>query len=558
MTSTAINLSSPALAADGARSGPGRRELLLSGGATILAAAFILAVGPAPGDAPAHLYRTFLVEHGIVLWDNLWYAGQYPLASYSLLYYFPAEWVGNLPLVFAAAVAATLLFALISYREWGASARWPTRIFGVLAAAPMFTGLYAYTLGFATMLAALRLLQHGRTRLAVVCAALTLGFSPLAFCFLGLILCAVLLARRSLSARVLRLTLALGVIAAFELVVLVLFPTPGTYPFNPYDFAGVMSTSAAGALLAWRGGRDRFITAFFAIWAFGSAVLYLVPSAVGDNWTRLYSFVFPIMLIAALQARFRPRWLATLALALALAYNLTPYLLLIPYRLASSPQGSAFWRPAIVFLDRHAGQYRRVEVVPTAAHWESYWISRAGFALARGWYRQLDEAINPVLYQPHLSGAEYRAWMRRMGIEYVLLPRTKLDFVGSPREAALLRSGAAGLKLVFRSSGWRIYALPDPTPLLTGQAPARLLSLGHDRVVGEVSSPGRYLLRVRFTPYWTVRPAGSCVERAPDGMTRLELPDAGRFSLRMPESVLGSIGTVFEALIAAPSACSAG
>ena len=93
--------------------------------------------------------------------------GQYPLASYSLLYYFPAAVVGNLPLVFAAAVAATLLFAFISYREWGASARWPTRIFGVLAAAPMFTGLYTYTLGFAAMLAALWLLQRGKTGLVV-------------------------------------------------------------------------------------------------------------------------------------------------------------------------------------------------------------------------------------------------------------------------------------------------------------------------------------------------------------------------------------------------------
>ncbi len=75
---------------DTSRLVPTRRELLLSCGATVVAAVFILAIGPQPGDAPAHLYRTFLVEHGIVLWDNLWYAGQYPLASYSLLYYFPA------------------------------------------------------------------------------------------------------------------------------------------------------------------------------------------------------------------------------------------------------------------------------------------------------------------------------------------------------------------------------------------------------------------------------------------------------------------------------------
>jgi hypothetical protein len=540
VTSTAVLDASPRV--------PARRELLLSGGATLAAAAFILAVGPKPGDAPAHLYRTYLVQHGIVLWDNLWYAGQYPLASYSLLYYFPAAAIGNLPLVLAGAVAATLLFAAISYREWGASARWPVRIFGVLAAAPMFTGLYTYTLGFAAMLAALRCLQRGKTWLVVVFAALTLGFSPLAFCFLGLILCAVFIARRPPSRRVIVLALAIAAIGGFELAVLLAFPTPGTYPFNPYDFAAVMSTSTAGALLAWRGGRDRLITAFFVIWALGSCVLYLVPTSVGDNWTRLRAFVFPVMLLAALQARFRPRWLAALALSLALAYNLTPYLMLIPYRLASSPQNAPFWQPAVTFLDEHAGEFRRVEVVPTAAHWESYWIPRAGFALARGWYRQLDEAINPVLYAPHLTGAKYRAWLRQMGIEYVLLPHTELDPVGGPGEARLLRSGSVGLRVVFDSSQWTIYALPHPTPLLTGPQGSQLLSLGHDRIVGRVARPGRYLLRVNYTPYWTVSPKGTCVTRSHGGMTILDLTSPGRFVLRMPDSLLGSVGDVFDRL----------
>ncbi len=397
MTSTALNETAT-------RFRPTRRELVLNASATVLAGILILALDPEPGDAPAHLYRTFLVEHGIVLWDNLWYAGQYPLASYSLLYYFPAAVVGNLPLVLAAAVVGTVLFAVISYREWGLTARWPTRIFGVLAAAPMFTGLYAYTLGFVAMLAALRLLQYGKTWLFVLFAALTLGFSPLAFCFLGLILCAVFLARRSITGQVIELAVALAAIAAFELVVLILFPTPGTYPFNPYDFIAVLSVSISGALLAWRGGRDRLIASFFITWALGSAFLYVVPSAVGDNWTRLRGFVFPIMLIAAIQARFRPRALTVVALSLALAYNLTPYLMLIPYRLASSPGTGQFWQPAIGFLDRNAGQFRRVEVVPTAAHWESYWISKAGFALARGWYRQLDEATNPIFYPPISPG----------------------------------------------------------------------------------------------------------------------------------------------------------
>ena len=518
----------------------------MSGGATVAAAALILAIGPAPGDAPAHLYRTFLVEHGVFLWDNLWYAGQYPLASYSLLYYFPAAIVGNLPLALAGAVAATLLFAFIGYREWGSNARWPVRIFAVLAAAPMFTGLFTYTLGFAAMLAALRLLQRGRTLLVVVFAALTLGFSPLAFCFLALIVCAVLLARRSITVRVVWIASAFAAFAALELAILFLFPSPGTYPFNPYDFVAVMSTSTAGALLAWRGGRDRLITSFFVAWAIGSGVFFVVPSAVGDNWTRLRAFVFPIMLIAAIQARFRPRGLTVVALSLALGYNLIPYLMLIPYRLSSSPETAQFWQPAIRFLDRYAGEYRRIEVVPTAAHWESYWIPRAGFALARGWYRQLDEATNPVLYAPHLTPAKYRRWMRQMGIEYVLLPHTELDPIGGPTEARLLRSRASGLKQVFSSTTTTIYGLPHPTPLLTGRSDARLVTLGLDLIVGVVSAPGKYLLRVHYTPYWTVSPRTSCISRTPAGMTELEIPRRGTFSLRMPDSILGILDIVID------------
>src|SRR5438105_7637292 len=113
-----------------------RREITLAAALTATVAAGLLRVGPVPGDAPAHLYRTFLVDHGAVLWDNLWYAGHYPLASYSLLYYFPAALIGNTPLVIGGALASTALFTVIAYHQWGEIAKWPARIFGILAAAP--------------------------------------------------------------------------------------------------------------------------------------------------------------------------------------------------------------------------------------------------------------------------------------------------------------------------------------------------------------------------------------------------------------------------------------
>src|SRR5437764_1804116 len=228
-----------------------RRELLLGATVTAAIAGLVLAVGPAPGDEAVHLYRTHLVRIGALIWDNFWYAGTYPLASYSLLYYLPAALVGNLPLVFAAAVASTVLFASIALREWGSAALWPSRVFGVLAAAPMFTGLYAYSLGFTAMLATLKLLQLRRPKLAILTAILTVGFSPLAFAFLCLVLASYAVAQRHLARRDLVIGIGLAVSAAIEGTALVLFPAnTGVYPFHWIDFLGVMVVSVLGVLVA--------------------------------------------------------------------------------------------------------------------------------------------------------------------------------------------------------------------------------------------------------------------------------------------------------------------
>jgi hypothetical protein len=517
-----------------------RREFILGALVTAAVAGLLLALGPAPGDAPAHLYRTLLVRHGDFVWDNFWYAGDYPLASYSLLFYVPAAVVGNLPLVFAAAVTSTVLFASIAYHEWGSSARWASRVFGVLAAAPLFTGLYSYSLGFATALAVLRALQTRHTWIAITLSALTLGFSPLAFAFLCLVLLAVVVSRRRVTRRFLLLGLALVSIAGVEAFVLIAFPSPGVYPFHLVDLVGVLGVSALGALLARQARGGGPLLAFYALWAAGSVVAFTVPTPLGGNWTRLSEFVFPLMLLTASLAGFRPRRLAILALAAAFAYNVTPYLLLIPYRLDSRPATARFWQPAIDFLRDHEGPNYRVEVVPTAAHWESYWIPRAGFALARGWYRQLDLADNPVLYSKHLNGVEYQSWLRSNAVDYVLLPSTQLDPVAAPQEARLLHSGSAGLSVAFRSKNWTIYRLPHATPLITGPAKAHVVRFGHTSIAGIASMPGRYLLRTHYTPYWSVRGA-ACVRPTPGDMTWLDVSAAGPFSLTLtsiPDALL--------------------
>jgi hypothetical protein len=512
----------------------GRYETLRAMVLAAVPAVLVILLTPAGGDAAAHLYRTLLVQEGVYIWDNLWFAGQYPLASYSLLYYLPAALVGNVPLVFCSVLVSAALFSSISIREWGDAALWPARAFSVLAAGPLFTGTYSYALGLAAMLAALRALQAGRSWLGVGFAALTLGFSPLAFIFLCLVLLAVLIARRRVNVSLIAVGGGLAVLVATQAASLQFFPSDGEYPFRGLELATVLTVSGLGVFLALRARAGSVLAALFFLWGLISLIVYLVPEPIGENFTRLRSLVFPVMLLTALLARFRPRVLAAAALAAALAYNVVPYAKAFPER-TSRPAGEAFWAPALSFLEERAGPNFRVEVVPTYDHWEAYWLPKSGFALARGWYRQLDIAQNRVLYQQPLSARGYQRWLRRMGVKYVLLPQTRLAKKGAVWEAQLLRSRRLGLPEVFSSPDWRIYEVPRAVQILTGPGSAWLEAFSHERIAGWMTRPGVYRLRVSYMPYWEVRRGRVCVERSADGMTQLHARKAGPFTLALDQ-----------------------
>src|SRR5437588_9648525 len=174
-----------------------------------LAVFFALALPP-HGDASAHLFRTFLVRRGDFLWDNYWYGGEYPLASYSLLYYFPAALLGNTIVVVVAAVAASVVFAVVSWEAWGADARWAARLFAVFAVEPLLRTEYPFALAVPLLLASLGFLRSGRTRHGAVFAALTLGVSPLAFAFLCLTAVGLFVARPGPDRRAVVFTPALA------------------------------------------------------------------------------------------------------------------------------------------------------------------------------------------------------------------------------------------------------------------------------------------------------------------------------------------------------------
>jgi hypothetical protein len=495
----------------------------------------LAAFGPPGGDMPAHLYRTMLVEDGVLVWDNLWYGGHYPLASYSLLYYLPATVFGNLPLAVAAVIVSAALFASICREEWGERAVWPARVFAVLASGSIFTGTYTYALGLAALLAAIRALQARRTWLALAAAALCIGFSPLAYVFLCLACAAIVLARGRLDRRAVIVGVGLALLAGVQASAIWLFPHEAVYPFRLFELGVVVTVSALGAALAMRGERARVLAALFALWAFLSVVVFAVPSPIGENITRLRGLVFALVLLAAVLARFRPYWLAAPALAAALAYTLIPYVAVIPYRTDGRPAEEAYWEPALDFLRANSDPGHRVEVVPTGDHWEAYWVPKAGFALARGWYRQLDIAQNPLFYEEPLRAEDYREWLRDLGVRYVLLPDTQLGRMGEQREADLLTSGRSGLRKVFVTENWRIYELPRADPILTGTGDGKLTELGHERVAGSLPAPGDYRLRVRYTRYWRVERGRLCLSESADGMTVLRARAAGPFVLELDE-----------------------
>jgi hypothetical protein len=518
---------------------PGTLGALASGEA-VLAAGISLAIGlplvlygPPPVDLPAHLYRTELVRDGVLVWDTFWYAGHYPFVGYSLLYYFPAALLGNDVLALLAVVAASALFATLTVREWGERARWAAPAFAVVACGPLFTGTYPYAVAVATGLGALLALQSRRRWTVVALSALTVGLSPLAFLFLCLAVLAAFLARgRRLDRTALVVAGGLVVLGALQGALLLLYRDHSEYPFFRFsELVAVLVFAAACAALALRGENGRALAILFGLWALAAAVAFVVPSPIGENVTRLRGIALPLALLAAAIASYRPRWLTGIALAGALAFTLVPYIGGATHRTDTRSSSASFWQPALDVLAARWSPDYRVEVVPTGDHWEAYYVPRAGFPLARGWYRQLDIASNPLFYEAPLEPAGYRAWLESLGVRYVLLPDTQLGRVGEEREADLLRSGRSGLLEIAHAGDVTVYELPDPRAILTGPAEARISAMGHDRVAGEVGAPGMYRLAVRWTPTWRVNAGDVCVEEAPDGMTSVVADRAGEFEL---------------------------
>jgi hypothetical protein len=528
--------------------------------ALLCAAALLLAwllVAPRTPDLAAAAYRLTLFKHlGLAVYDEHWYAG-HDLPGYSVLFP-PLAWALGLRAVGALSVLASVAcFEALVVAAYGRTARWAAALFALAAVGDVWIGRLAFALGVSFALAAVLARARGRGPVAALLAAASAAASPVAGVLLALVALTDALWRR--SGRPLLVLAAPAVVVVLALALL--FPEGGHEPFPAVSFAATVGVVAAFALALPGGhGRLRLGAALYLLACVG---FLFAHTPMGSNIER-YAVLLagPLLLCALVAARgegaraparhargaaraparlwapARARALAALALcAWAVWAGWGPLRETLAVA-GSQSTGAAYYAPVERFLAAHAREPVRLEVPLTRTHWETAELAPR-VSLARGWEKQLDTRYDAALLSPELSARSYERWLRQQAVGYVALPDAEPD-PSSAREAALIRSGLPYLREVFAGRHWRIYAVRAPTPLASG--PGRLTSLGHESFTLQARSPGSFLVRMRFTRYWTLTRGDGCVNRGAGGWTSVRARAPGALVVRASFSLGRALG----------------
>jgi len=540
-------------------------------------AALMLIWDPQVGDLAAQVFHTELFQRaGLAIWNSSWYAGHYTL-NYSLLFPPAAALVGPQVVGMLSVVASSYLFDRLVRDHWGTEARWATLWFAAGVVTLLADGQLTFAFGVAFGLAALRSLQVGRPALAVLAAAACPLASPVAGAFLAGVLAAGAWERGERTGR------AALAAAAVALVLTVApnlaFPEPGRFPFVFSSFVAIPLWCAGALFLTWRAEGEGRLRRVILGYAVAATAIFLTPNALGGNAVRLGALFggpilaavllsrrpLPVATRGALTApahgaellphRRVPAWLYTTVLVLTLAgslyWQLTASVAQIARSVGDPSTKESFFQPASRWLMAHGGRGTRIEVPPTANHWESAYLAPK-FELARGWLRQLDTARDDIFYaEGALTEASYERWLRSSAISYVALPNAPLDY-SSMAERRLILADPPYLRERFHDHHWRIYEVVDPQPLVAPIGPGRAgaVSVGPEGFALRVTKPGEFRVRVNFTPYWSIGRGAGCLLR--DGnWTIARVAHPGIFSVDADFS----LGRAWNAMTGARKTC---
>jgi hypothetical protein len=508
---------------------------------TALIAAWQIA-GPRTPDLAAAVYRIGLFhELGLAVWDEHWYAGHH-LPGYSLLFPPLASLLGLRLLATLCVLASTALFERLALAVYGKGARWGAAWFAVAAVADVWIGRVAFALGVSLALAAVLAFVRGRTRLAgaltAVLAAASAAASPVAGALLVLAGVTYAVHRRSARAMLGLSAPAIAVIGLSALFV----PEGGSEPYTIVSFAATVLVVVA---FLWALPPDQPLLRLGALLYLFSCLLCLaVATPMGSNVERYAVLLAGPLLVCVALSEPGPERGRRLTPAITVALCISAvWVAWGPVRETLAVAGNAstsasYYAPVERFLAAHSGATTRVEVPLTRSHWETALLAPT-VSLARGWEKQLDTRFDGVLLAPGLTAAAYRAWLREQAVSYVALPDTPLD-PSSAQEGRLIAGGVPYLREVFASRHWRIYAVRSPTPLAAG--PGRLVALGHDFFTLRADSPGRFLVRVRYSPYLSVSGGAGCVGPAPGGWTSVLVRAPGSVVVGARFSLSGALG----------------
>jgi hypothetical protein len=348
---------------------------------------------------------------------------------------------------------------------------------------------------------------------------------------------------------------ASSIALALTLIPNLAFPESGQFPFAFSSYIAI-PLWCGSALYVTRGlgVQERQLRWVIGAYLLASTLIWLVPNPVGGNAVRLGALFGGPVLAAVVLAR-RPRvspWFLALFMAGGLYWQVNASVSQIARSVGDPSTSRSYFQPAARWLREHGGDGIRVEVPPTENHWESAYLA-SQFELARGWLRQLDTTRDDIFYGDDgmLTAAAYRHWLRQNAISYVALPDAPLDY-SSVAERKLILSKPSYLEPRWSSAHWRIYAVRDPEPLVDpmGAAAAHVLWVGRQSFGLDVSRPGEFLVRVNFTPYWSIaRGAGCLLRRGEWTVARVSHPGVFRVSADF------SIGRAWNAVTGAKKTC---
>jgi hypothetical protein len=482
-----------------------------------LAALSFVVVQPAVGDLWAARAHESAVVHGVEpeYWFS-WFAGAAAPGGYSVLTPYAAAVVGSAVLGAVATVSVTPLVHLLARgTAHPLAATWTATL---VAGVSLWSGRVPFALGSAIAVVALLAVRANRRFAAVAFGALTALASPVcgAFLVLGLAGAVALQAGRRVASM-----LAAGAAALVLGVTAWRFGVPGPEPFNASQGRAV----ALSLLLLLIARPAKQVTAVLLLCLAGCPMLVLVPNGLGSNFERMSWIWLPVATVATAQVEVS---VAALAAAAALFYGVSGTAR--DLQVALSPVSSPTRYVALTAaLDRipDLASYR-VEAVPDGTHAAAYALLQHA-SLARGYETQADHALNGVLMRRTLTAAQYRAWLDRNAVGYVILDR--LSVHANP-ELRLVRAGLGYLHQIWSDADWRLYRVSAAQPIVT--RPSRVTDADQSRLVIRVASTAPVVVRVRWSPYLSVDgPTGgrARIDAGADGWTVLRAQTAGTYVL---------------------------